>query len=330
MRTRAPGAVLLRLLGSLLALGCGAAALVVVALLLHTTFASAGSAAPAAPAARASAPATRPAPRAPRGFPAPPAGAVVWSREAGDDALALGIVPHGSRALVQVSIVNGQGAGAKGRHVTVGVDGRAARAAPCGPGCYRATLTTGAHPRTATVSEAATTWHVALPATWPPPSAAALMQAATATFEGLSSLAFHDHLASDPIHAVSSSWRVAAPNRAAYVIPGGAASVIIAGKRWDRTTPQARWVESPQTVEIHQPLPFWTSVTDAHVLRRTTFHGHAVDVVSFFDPGTPAWFQVMVEPGTHHTLDMHMTTTAHFMHETYYDFDSAPPIVPPR
>jgi hypothetical protein len=272
-------------------------------------------------------------PKPPHGFPAPPNHAVVFSREAGDEVLALAIVPHGPSALLQVSILNGQGGGARGRGVAVGLAGAHRRAAPCGAGCYRATVAEGAHPRVATVVERGSgrtvIWHVALPRRWPPPGATALINAATSTWESLRSLAFTDRLASDPEHAVSSTWRVAAPDRAAYVIPGGAAGIVIGDERWDRTTPRGAWTKSPQT-PIHQPLPFWTSVTDAHVLRRITFRGRRADVVSFFDPGTPAWFQVVVDPSSKHTLDMHMNTTAHFMHETYYDFNSAPPIRPPR
>lgn len=244
--------------------------------------------------------------------------------------VALGIAPKGRRALLQVSILTGQGAGATGRTVRVGLAAATARAVVCGPGCYRATVPAPAHPRHAVVTVGATTWRIALPSQWPAPGAAGLMRQAGAAWRSLSSLAYHDHLASDPTHAVASDWRVAAPDKASYVTSAGTAGIVIGGERWDRTGAHTAWVESAQTLTIHQPVPFWTSVTDAHVLRHTTVNGRAADVVSFFDPGTPAWFEVTVETGTKHTVELFMNTTAHFMHDTYSAFNSAAPIVPPK
>ena len=52
--------------------------------------------------------------------------------------------------------------------------------------------------------------------------------------------------------------------------------------------------------------------------------------VSFFDPATPAWFMLVLDPVTHRTLDLNMVTSAHFMHDVFRAFDSTPPIVRPR
>ena len=43
---------------------------------------------------------------------------------------------------------------------------------------------------------------------------------------------------------------------------------------------------------------------------------------SFFDPQMHAWFTIVVDRATMHTLELHMTATAHFMHEVYGPFDS--------
>jgi hypothetical protein len=51
--------------------------------------------------------------------------------------------------------------------------------------------------------------------------------------------------------------------------------------------------------------------------------------VSFFDPGTPAWFDILLDKTTLRTLDLHMTTTAHFTHNVYSSFNRADPISPP-
>jgi hypothetical protein len=51
--------------------------------------------------------------------------------------------------------------------------------------------------------------------------------------------------------------------------------------------------------------------------------------ITFFDPGTPAWFAVAVDRKTYRTLQSQMITTAHFMHDVYSSFNSTPPISPP-
>ena len=70
-------------------------------------------------------------------------------------------------------------------------------------------------------------------------------------------------------------------------------------------------------------------MTDAHVLGAARFEGRPVWQISFFDPSTPAWFDVMVDQRTRRVLDMHMIATAHFMHDTYSHFDATPAVVPP-
>src|SRR5436309_1898403 len=71
-----------------------------------------------------------------RGSRAPPRGAVVFARQWGGEALALGVVPRPGGALVQASVLGGQGKGVSG--LVLSVNGH--RAAPCGAGCYRAVL----------------------------------------------------------------------------------------------------------------------------------------------------------------------------------------------
>lgn len=305
-----------RLVASIVALAAGVAAVAASADLLHRT--------PGPVPTASSAPATTPAPSrtqpSPR-FPAPPPGAVVFSREDGPDALALAVVPRGSRLLAQASVVGQQGAGVRGLSVDVG----GTPALPCGAGCYRATV-----PRSRSIEvhvrggKATTRWTVVLPSPWPPAGAAALVTRTGRVWRALHSLAFSDRLASDASHAVASTWRAVAPDRLTYRIRHGYEAVIIGSRRWDRA-PGGRWIESPQTATLRQPVPLWQAATDAHVIGST----RAAWRISFFDPRTPAWFQITVDKRTLHTVELHMTTTAHFMHETYRAFDAAGSIAPP-
>ena len=173
-----------------------------------------------------------------------------------------------------------------------------------------------------------TTWHQKLPALWPAPDGSTIVANATRVWRSLRSLAYVEHLGSDPTHSITSSWRVAAPDRAAYQVLGGYAGVIIGGRRWDKA-PGGKWIESPQTARITQPVPFWVTFRNAHVIGSSTVSGRPAWVVSFFDPKSPAWFRIDVDKQTSRTLRMQMMTTAHFMHDSYSAFDRATPITPP-
>jgi hypothetical protein len=268
---------------------------------------------------------TRPA------FPAPPAGAIVFSREAGQNALALALSPRRGAVVAQASMVGPDGAGISGVPTTFAVQGVKATGSACGAGCYRARLPVRGRPRSvelAAEGEVATSWRVALPRAWPPPNATKLIAGARRTWRGLRSLTFRERLASDEEHVVTSTWRVQAPDRLAYDVDRGYSAVIIGKHRWDKA-PRGAWKRSPQ-LPITQPTPPWVATTNAHVLGTTTARGRPAWEVSFFDPKTPAWFAVVLDRETLRTLDLRMVTTAHFMHEVYGSFDAAPAIRAPR
>jgi len=326
--------VLVRFAAALATVPLGAVAVVLALLLIQrtpgpTSAAPSPTAPPAAPAAS-----TRPAPAsAPSGFPAPPAGAVVFSRQQGRDALALAVLPHGSRLLLQASVLGPEGHGVKGLAVRFGVAGRASRAVACGAGCYRATLTSRGRPREVVVDVrgggAPAHWRVALPRQWPAPDATKLMAQAGAAWRSLRSLSYLDRLAAGPGQEVTTRWRIVAPDRVAYDVSSGGSAVIIGSRRWDR--PQnGKWIESLQEPPLQQPLPFWAAVSNAHLLGSGRLRGRPVWDVSFFDPVTPAWFDVRVDKATHRVLDLRMITTAHFMHDTYGSFNGPVEIEPPR
>jgi hypothetical protein len=265
-------------------------------------------------------------------FPSPPAGATVFARELGSDALALGVTPRpGGAVLVQASVLGRQGNGLAGLRLAFTIAGHTKRAGSCGPGCYRATFTPARAPRSVDVTLPGARrppWHVQLPVAWPPRDASALVERAGRAWRSLHSLTFRERLASGTGQAVVSTWRVQAPDRLAYVVQGGWSAVVIGGRRWDRGPSARKWTASAQT-PLHQPVPFWVSVRDAHVLGNLTFDGRPAVRVSFFDPGSPAWFTLVLDRKTFRTLDSHMVTNAHFMHDAYRAFDSTPPIVPP-
>jgi len=297
----------LRLAAAVAALAAGTAAVALAAIRLDHTPGPVSVAAAATPAP--SAPSSAPPPT--NRFPAPPAGAIVFAREDGPNALALAV----TRTFTQVSVVGQQGHGVSGLAVTV----NGVRAPACGPGCYRAPVR---GPRSVDVHVGSTRWHVAVPKAR---DASALVARATRVWRSLHTLVFSDRLGSDATHVVVSEWKAVAPNRLSYAIRGGPSAVIVAGRRWDRS-PGGKWVESQQSGQVHEPVPLWQSATDAHVVGETA----AAWLVTFYDPRTPAWFAITLDKKTSRTLDLRMTTTAHFMHERYGPFDAPLTISPPR
>lgn len=272
------------------------------------------------------------APSSPR-FPAPPDGAVVFARELGGDDLALGVVPRAGSVLAQASLVSQQGTGVTGRSVAFVVQGKTAAAAACGPGCYRAALPVKGRPATVDVIVRGTPsarWRVAMPATWPPKDGTALVDRAEAVWTSLRSLSFDESLSSGTGVTVHSAWQVQAPDRLAYQVKGGWQAVIVGPRRWDKPPGRAsKWVESPQS-QLTQPIPGWVSVKDAHVIGRATVDGKPATLVTFYDPGTPGWFELTIDDATLRTMRVNMIATAHFMQDDYGAFNATAPIEPPR
>jgi copper transport protein len=257
------------------------------------------------------------APAAPH---APPADAVVLAGEDDDIAIGLAASPRGRKAAVQVTALGPEGKGVDGLDVTVAGVGTAR----CGPGCYAAAIPLPVPPRRVPVKVGGAVLAFTLPARWPAPAASALVARVDRVFRGLRTLVIHERLASSSRNAITTAYRVQAPNRLSYRIVKGPEAVIIGGTRWDRL-PGGRWQRSEQE-PLRQPEPFWGSdpVRNAHVLGR----GRVLRA-SFYDPKLPAWFELSIDPRSGRLLALKMTATAHFMRHRYSGFNAPLEIVPP-
>jgi hypothetical protein len=142
-------------------------------------------------------------------------------------------------------------------------------------------------------------------------------------------VAFHDIL-SDGHVTLTTEWKDAAPGSVQFDIShDGGSGIIIGARRWDKARGGTKWVESAQ-FPLHQPVPFWQSQRDAHLLGTVSYHGRPAWKVSFFDPnGGPAWFTIIVDKATLHTMELWMTAQAHFMHDTYHSFNGVSISPPP-
>ena len=263
-------------------------------------------------------------------FPAPPEGAVVYSREFRDKALALAVVPGTDDVIVQASVVSGRGDGVSGLDVSFGARGSTVDGRSCGAGCYRAALPSSGAPRAIDVvveGDSTMRWSVALPETWPPTDAARMLVRAERVWRSLRSLSYDETLRSDERHVLTSSWQMQAPDRLAYQIPNGASAVVLGKRRWDKV-PGEQWEAAPQ-LPLRQPRPPWVSTANARVVGTTIARGRPALVVTFFDPRAPAWFTAILDRETFRTYDLRMVATAHFMHDRYHSFDETPVIRPP-
>jgi hypothetical protein len=323
----------LRLLASLAAFGLGAAAVVVGVLVVRGLAPIASTAPASVPTTTASSPVAVAHPTAPAGYPTPPANAVVLGARAGLDVLGLSVVPGHGETTLQASVVGEQGNGVKGLSVSFDVAGATGKAstvsgAPCGAGCYAAKASIG-QPRSVGVRIGrALPVSFALPAAWPPPAAAAIVTRAAAAWRNLRSLVIRDSLGDGHI-VLHTVWQIVAPDRIAYQIAaGGGDAVLIGNRRWDKPAGSTHWLASPQ-FPVQQPVPFWQSQTNARLLGTVRADGRPAWEVSFFDPETPGWFTIVVDKATLRTEEMSMIASAHFMHETYSEFNAPISITPP-
>jgi copper transport protein len=258
---------------------------------------------------------------------------VVYAGEDDDLAVGLAVTPKGKEVDLRATVLGFKGPVA-GLDVRFGLQSRRAVARPCGAGCYSSTLT--GRPQRISVRIAGPgrppkTLSFTGPAQWPAPPGLAIVRRAEQAITSLHTLVVHSQLASDAKHSVTTLYKMVAPDRLAYVNDDGSGSVIVGNRRWDRSGRKARWTTSPQTPAISQPAPFWPpQITNVRVLRDSRVAGRPVWVVSFLDPGTPAWFTAWIDRSTYRTLRLEMVATAHFMHDSDGPFDAPLRVEPPK
>jgi copper transport protein len=255
-----------------------------------------------AAAARAPVVSGQPAPEPP----APPADAIVVARELGRYGVALA----SERTRLTVFVLSPAGGGADG--LDVRIDGR--HAATCGHGCYRIAER---HGRTSSVSVDG------MARVFPSPRGTQDASHATVTsfrkfFRRSKTVEYVERLASSPTNVILSRWRLETPNRVGYTIRGGSQAIIIGAHRWDRNSPHARWVESPQTPVTQPVAPF----RKARNVWRISSHE-----IVFYDPTIPAYFELEFHE---RPTALHMIAAAHFMTDRYLSFGSAPRLRAPR
>jgi len=263
----------------------------------------------------------------------PEAGALVLGGRAGDLAVGLEVARrNGNRFAVSATILAPSGLRASGLEVTITANGGGATpTVTCGRGCYRAD---GLVPRTDRISVTVNrpgkpaSASFSIPPTWT--RAEREMRRVTRTFRSLRSVEYLEHLDSGQGEIVDTRWRMAAPDRLAYAIEGGAQGIAIGRVRWDRPA-SGPWVRSTQT-PLDVPEPVWGGQPEnAALIGHRRLEGRPVSVVAFqAGASLPAWFTVWIDDATLRPVHLTMVTAAHFMTQRFVSFDRPVGIVPPR
>jgi hypothetical protein len=259
------------------------------------------------------------------GFPSPPPGAVVFAREGGVYGLGLAIVPATTSSLVRVSVLSPEGGGQAGLTVSLQAGGRATTLPACATGCYQANVATSELKGTVDVKVGHASYPFVLPASLELPSGTADVNRAGRVWRRLKTLVWHERLAASPTEVLHTVYEAVAPHSLSYSISGGSEAIIINETRWDRASKTSPWERSTQDPQVTQPVPYWVSVSDARVIGTKD----GVLDVTFFDPGTPAWFEARIDEKSGRTQALRMITTAHFMQHIYGPFNAPIHLSPP-
>jgi copper transport protein len=248
--------------------------------------------------------------------PGPARGSVVVAKEVGDLGVALHLQPQRTTAIV----LSPAGGGLSGLDLRLNGE----RASTCGQGCYTVGRAPGSN-----VDVQIDRFGPTLRTTFAVPTgtrpAADLLRRIEVRYRTRRSVFFLERLASSPSQQVSALWRLEAPDRLAYQIPGGAEGLVIGNRRWDRSTPDAAWRESAQT-QLPQPATQWSEIGNVNVVAADA----ETKTLTFVDPSTPAYFEVVVDAHTLLPRSVRMTAAAHFMLDRYIRFNAPRAIYPPR
>src|SRR5262249_13206123 len=123
--------------------------------------------------------------------------------------------------------------------------------------------------------------------------------------------------------SVTTLFTAQAPDRLDVNVLGGIHSRLIGPNRWNLQN--GSWVES-SSEPVKVPDPFWAQGALAAYVRSA--NARAIDATLAVPEG-PTFFRIIVDRRTHLVQRLWMVTAAHFMHERYFDFNSAPPVKPP-
>ena len=254
------------------------------------------------------------------------AAALMLARQSGRRLVAVSLSRAPLRATV--TVLDAEGRGVRGLSVLVGDRSTAT----CGRGCYRAVLA-GSPPRRldvhlATGGNAGSTVTFALPARWPV-SGLAVLRKAERALRSARSVVYRERLESAPGRAITTIWRMAAPDRLTYSIAGGSSAVIIGAQRWDR--PAEASAGCAQRRSGSTSRRFRGARASLSVVLLDPPAGQRGKTIRFamFEPAIPAWYEATVDARTFHLRSVLMAAPSHFMRHDFLGYGESLSIVSP-
>ncbi len=149
----------------------------------------------------------------------------------------------------------------------------------------------------------------------------------------LRSVREEESITSGPGSFAHTSYALRAPDRMRYSSDNGTAALTIGRREW-LYVPGTGWRrrKDPSPLAFRTRSWFrWTTM--GHSARRLEPRPHGARRVlelALFDPGTPAWYRLAVDRGTHRVLRVRMIADAHFMRQRFHAFNRPTEIRPPR
>jgi copper transport protein len=206
--------------------------------------------------------------------------------------------------------------------------------AGCGEGCWRFEAPL-ADELTVTAEQEGEVRSATLPAAWDPrrsEDARRLLARAQARMRALDSLWLDEATTSGIGPGVEVRYRFAAPDRMAYRTDGGA-QVIAIGKAGYSRTSNGRWERDPFGADGFQLERMFRWTPYARAVRWLGARGEGTRrrvELALFDPATPFWFRLQIDPRRSLVLSERMIAEAHFMDRRYHSFDRPVEIKAPR
>ena len=251
--------------------------------------------------------------------------ALTLARQSGRHLVALSLSRAPLRAAV--TVLDAEGRGVPGLRVRIGDRSTAT----CGLGCYRTALPESppAHLDVELAEGgASSTVTFSLPARWPV-SGLAVLRKVERALRGARSVVYRERLESAPGRAITTIWRMAAPDRLAYSIAGGSSAVIVGAQRWDRPAGSERWLRSAQEPLDLPALPWGPHLTSIVLLDPPVGRRGKVIRLAMFEPAIPAWYEATLDARTFHLRLLLMAAPSHFMRQAFRGYGEALSIVPP-
>jgi len=206
---------------------------------------------------------------------------------------------------------------------------------PCGTGCRRFRLPASATAVDVAVRERGRRHAARLPAVWEDGAsrrARRLLRRAESEMRALRGVREVERLTSGPGTFALTEYRLRAPDRLAWRTARGVESVIVGERQWIRT-PETPWNAGDYGSGLAFRTRSWFAwrryARTVRLLGERTEGGRRLAELALMDEGTPVWFRLTVDTGTHRVLGERMIARARFLRTRFVDFDRAFEIEPP-